>query len=309
MSFDLPPDLRARIETLAAVQSHSSMRQRSADLTSAYGEGASSSSVNVAAYLTARMPATYAAVSSVFHEVGHLMPDFAPESALDIGAGPGTAALAAQNLWPSLKVFELVERDERFAATAAQLLPEAKLTQAPLQNVSSKADLVVAAYVLAELPEAEAASAALKLWASAASVCIVIEPGTPQGFARIRKVRDALIKAGAQMIGPCTHQQACPMQGQNWCHFKVRLARSRLHMQAKGAVVPFEDEAFSWVAFARKPVAKPRARVVAPPTTTKFSVSLPLCTETGLATETFASRDKASYKQARKLNWGDGLNA
>lgn len=309
MSFDLPPHLRERIEALAAVQGKSGLRARSDELSSIYGEGRSSSQVDVAAYLTARMPATYAAVSAVFHEVAKLMPDFSPQSLLDIGAGPGTASLSAQHAWPSVQSFELVERDARFAAVATELVRGAKLSQKPLQQVSGKADLVVAAYVLAELPEEEAASAAARLWASADNVFIVIEPGTPSGFARVRQVREVLVKAGAQMVGPCTHVNPCPMQSSDWCHFKVRLARARSHMHAKGATVPFEDESFSWVAFARQPVAKPRARIIAPPAGTKFAISLPLCSAVGLTTETFASRDKATYKQARKLNWGDSLTA
>ncbi|MBG1231870.1 small ribosomal subunit Rsm22 family protein [Aestuariivirga litoralis] len=314
MSFEFPSDLRSAVETLTQALSSGpvAVRENAASLSASYVQGRSSSNVDVAAYLVARMPATYAAISSVFNYVAELMPDYAPRSILDIGAGPGTASLSATRFWPSLTDLELLERDPRFAATATELTAalnlQAKITQTNLQNNSSKAQMVVAAYVMAELPENDAAAAALGLWEAAQDVLVIVEPGTPQGFARIRHVRAALLKAGAHIIGPCTHVNPCPMESGDWCHFKTRLARSRAHMQAKSAVVPFEDESFSWIAVSRHPVNTPRARIIAPPLATKFSVSLPLCSAAGLTTETFASRDKATYKQARKLNWGDALD-
>ena len=43
------------------------------------------------AYLAVRLPATYAAVRASFDAVAEVRPEFAPKTALDIGAGPGTA--------------------------------------------------------------------------------------------------------------------------------------------------------------------------------------------------------------------------
>ena len=55
----------------------------------------------VAAYLAYRAPATFAAAAAVFRQVA-LQPGWRPRSLLDAGAGPGVAAWAAVEQWPSL---------------------------------------------------------------------------------------------------------------------------------------------------------------------------------------------------------------
>ena len=171
----------------------------------------------------------------------------------------------------------MIEADARFAAVAKDLAPNlpfaADVRRQSLSDPLEKSDLLIAGYVLAELPVDSAARAALHLWQACDGVLVLVEPGTPQGFARIRACRDALLKVGAHIIGPCTHDGACPMQGDDWCHFKTRLARSRAHMHAKGGTVPFEDEAFSWLAVARFAVQREAARIMAPPKASKVGIT------------------------------------
>jgi ribosomal protein RSM22 (predicted rRNA methylase) len=91
----------------------------------------------------------------------------------------------------------------------------------------------------------------------------------------------------------------------DWCHFSQRLPRSRDHMQAKGAHVPFEDERYSYVVVTRRPLPRAAARILAPPLETKPGVTFKLCDETGLRAQFVAVRDKDEYRRVRKHGWGD----
>jgi ribosomal protein RSM22 (predicted rRNA methylase) len=306
--MQLPPVLTSAIATLLEGVSRKDLARRAQTLSAAYRGGRSSSGIveelDVAAYVAARMPATYAACAAVFARVAEAMPDFTPQSLLDVGAGPGTAAFAAREAWPSLSAIALLEHNAAFRRVAARLLSSARIIASDLGADKPRSDLLVASYVLAELPEASAATTARHLWESAGQMLVLVEPGTPAGFARIRPARAALIEAGAHVVAPCTHDNVCPMAGNDWCHFSQRLPRSRDHMQAKGANVPFEDERYSYVAVTREKVAK-GARILAPPLETKPGLTFKLCDETGLRAHFVASRDKEEYRRVRKLGWGD----
>lgn len=79
-------------------------------------------------------------------------------------------------------------------------------------------DLALCCYTLQEIPYGTAAlAAAALLWEKLEpnGVLVFIEPGTPDGFASIRSVRNLLLAAEEQncrIVAPCTHQGPCPMQ-------------------------------------------------------------------------------------------------
>jgi ribosomal protein RSM22 (predicted rRNA methylase) len=297
-----------------AAHGEGSRRQGSAALSATYRAGGSSKGIDLAAYLVARLPATHAAVSRVLAEAVAARPGFQPLSVLDAGSGPGTAAWAAAESWPGLERVTFLDNAPAFlklamalAADGPEPLSRAEGISGTIQALpqSLKADLVVAAYALAELPVAEIPQAAAKLWAASAGMLVLVEPGTPQGFARIRAARQALLGQGAVPVAPCTHAAACPLAGDDWCHFSVRLARSRAHMHAKGANVPYEDERFSYLVLAREGEPSGGARILAPPQHGKPGSIFRLCHAGGLETRHVARRDGAAYKRARKRDWGD----
>jgi ribosomal protein RSM22 (predicted rRNA methylase) len=145
------------------------------------------------------------------------------------------------------------------------------------------------------------------LWAKTRDTLLVVEPGTPAGYARILALRQQLIASGAQVAAPCPHDGKCPLAAPDWCHFTQRLPRLRAHMQIKGAELPFEDEKFSYVALTRMRVARRPARVLAQPVVSKVEVVAKLCTADGLALTGIPSRAKASYARARRWRWGDAV--
>ena len=120
------------------------------------------------------------------------------------------------------------------------------------------ADLVVASYLIGELDERGRAELAAALWERTRDTLLVVEPGTPAGYARIIALRAQLIANGAHVLAPCPHDKACPLVAPDWCHFAQRLPRSRDHMLMKDADVPFEDEKFSYVALSRVPAEDAR---------------------------------------------------
>jgi ribosomal protein RSM22 (predicted rRNA methylase) len=110
------------------------------------------------------------------------------------------------------------------------------------------------------------------------------------------------------MVAPCPHAQACPLAAPDWCHFSRRVARSRAHLQAKGAEVPWEDEKFIYLAVSRNAVALPPARVIAPSRAGSGKVTLKLCESDGTAEVALITRrDGERYKKAKRLAWGDAF--
>jgi ribosomal protein RSM22 (predicted rRNA methylase) len=324
----LPPAMRAAIATRLEGVARSELARAAERLSRAYRGGAPSaaaiaSPADVTAYLVTRLPATYAAITAALAHVRDALPDFAPSTLIDVGAGPGTATWAAAALWPALAGATLVERDPHFldaaatlaasdgapptVATARRLLGEA-LTTVP--SVGS-ADIVIASYALGEMAGRGADALVDALWQAADGLLVLVEPGTPDGYRRIASARARLLAAGATIAAPCAHDRPCPIAAPDWCHFAVRLPRSRDHRLAKGADAPFEDEKFSWVAAVRLALAATRAaRVLAPPRVGKADARLKLCTPDGAIAEvTVARRDKAAFAVARRLAWGDAVDA
>jgi ribosomal protein RSM22 (predicted rRNA methylase) len=163
--------------------------------------------------------------------------------------------------------------------------------------------------MIAEIDGAEQSALAELMWAKTRDTLLVVEPGTPAGYARIIALRQQLIASGAHVATPCPHDGKCPLQAPDWCHFTQRLPRSRAHKQIKGAEVPFEDEKFAYVALTRVPVARHPARVLAQPVVTKVEVTAKLCTPEGLAIAKVPRRAKADYARARRWRWGDAVKS
>jgi ribosomal protein RSM22 (predicted rRNA methylase) len=305
----MTPAFTFDIAALLEGVSRKELEARAARISAAYRGGGTSASVasrmDGLAYLVARFPATHAAAHAALRRTEEASPQFSPASLLDVGAGPGTVALAARAIWPSLMAITLLEPNAIFRGLAEELWPNVNIVAGTLGGPLPNADLVTAGYVLAELDLAKIPLVARELWRATNEMLVLIEPGTPEGFARSRAARQALIEEGAHIAAPCTHDKECPMSGGDWCHFSERLARSRDHMVVKSASVPFEDERYAYLAVSRAPLAHRQARIIKPPIAQKPAILLSLCDDSGLHVKSVARRDKEQYRIARRKNWGD----
>ena len=312
---DLPADLAAAVRRLA--EGRKGLGDSSARISEHYRQRGASRQViggadDAVAYALSRMPATYAAVSAVLEELQARAPEFAPKTLLDAGAGPGTAG------WAVAEAFEgiaptLMDHNRAFLTLAGTLaegtaLAGAELLEADLGRfeLPTRYDLVTCAYALTELPDAEMLAAAERLWGHSDGVLALIEPGRPRDYQRLMAVRRRLIELGGRVLAPCPHEHDCPLAEPDWCHFSVRLSRSRDHMRMKGGTLGYEDEKYSYLVVARPGIGAPApGRVLRRPEENKFSVTLAVCGADALEARVVPSRDKPAFKAAKKLDWGD----
>ncbi|HXY43870.1 MAG TPA: small ribosomal subunit Rsm22 family protein [Acidimicrobiales bacterium] len=262
------------------------------------------------AYAATRLPATYAAVRAGGRQVAELWPAFAPATQLDLGAGCGAAAWAAASLWPSLARVVLADVDEHMIRVG-QLLADGVAAGWDWQQLDvtcelGQAELVTACYLLGELEPAVQHDVALRAWEATTGCLLLVEPGTPAGFCLIRELRHELVEAGAHLLAPCPEEGACPVGEGDWCHFSARVARSGLHRNLKGAARSFEDEKFSYVAFARTGAARAAGRVVRRPLHRRRFAELAVCADGAIRT-TGIGQSQPAYRSASRLAWGDAV--
>ncbi|MGW2744691.1 small ribosomal subunit Rsm22 family protein [Streptomyces sp. NPDC001450] len=269
---------------------------------------------DVAAYAAYRMPATFEAVRSALEAFADALPDWTPGSHVDVGGGTGAATWAVTATWPGERSVTVLDWAEpalalgREIAEANPALRDARWQRARIGTAFTldSADLVTVSYVLNELAEADR-TALVDAAAAAAQSVVIVEAGTPAGYARVIEARDRLVRAGFRVAAPCPHSAACPIvPGTDWCHFSARVSRSSLHRQVKGGSLAYEDEKFSYVAATRLPAEPAPARVVRRPQIRKGQVLLDLCeADEQLRRTTVTKRHGDLYKAARDAGWGD----
>ena len=324
--MNLPEDLRSALSVRLYDLSASDLAKAVTALSSRYraeragGDGSFLlSPLDVAAYAAYRLPATFAAIHAALDQVRILLPDWQPQSLLDCGAGPGSAAWAATQVWQDLGRITLVEDDVQMIAFGKQLaaqsrssaLRDAVWLRANLTHKweSAPHDLIVAGYVLGEIPPSHCAETVESLWASTTHSLVLVEPGTPTGFAAIRQARQALLHLGARMVAPCPHEQQCPIVGNDWCHFSQRISRSRLHRTLKEGTLPYEDEKFSYLAVSRQPGRAISGRVLRHPQVRSGHITLELCTTGGLCRSVVTRKDGEAFRSLRDVQWGSAVFA
>lgn len=314
--MQLPDFVKTQIDFLLEKLPLSDLKKASTSLSSHYREDrqnkkelASLSYDQKLAYLLVRLPATYAVIVDILSRIE----GFEPYSLLDVGAGPGTASLAAFKLFPSLKQGLLLEKDPEFIQLGKQFIQgleeiEQKWKQIDLNQVEefSPHDLVIASYSLGELEEKERLKVLSRLWEATKGVLVLIEPGTCFGFSQINQMRECLISKQANLILPCPHFNRCPLVGSSdWCHFSARVERTSFHRQMKNANLNYEDEKFSYVVFSRGAQKRCLSRIIRHPFRGSGFVKFKLCSIGGMEEKTITRKDKEQFRLAKKIKWGD----
>ncbi len=317
---DLPAELKSALDAKLQGLSRSDAAARAALISKTYRDGGGSGAIrtetDALAYALARMPATYAAVTASLNALCEINPDFAPKSLLDVGAGPGTASWAAAETFSSLQDFVLLDANPALRALALELgAGSARLRAMNYQRgeavaalaAAEAADLVVASYVIAEMDDAARRAAADLMWAKTRDTLLVVEPGTPAGYARIIALRDQLIASGAHVAAPCPHDGKCPLERAGLVSFHpapAPLARAPADQARRAAVRGREIRLCRADPRAGRAASRPRAGAAG---RGKVEVTAKLCTPDGVVLAKVPRRAKADYAQARRWRWGDAI--
>ena len=317
----LPMELASALQNLAEEAGGAHLQKDARAISEAYrmrtgtGRRLLTRENEAAAYAAARMPATYEAARAAI-ESALAASGLAPRTLLDCGAGTGAASWAADDLL-SLERVTCLEREDAMRAVGGRLMQAGgkALKSADWQAFDltdnkplGKAEMVVEGYMLGELAEDMRLPVAKKLWEACEEMLVLIEPGTPQGFANLAAVRRELAGLGAHVAAPCpAGHTACPMEDEDWCHFAVRVQRTRLHKTLKGGDAPYEDEKYCYLALTRtQPKSPCAARVLRHPLIAPGRITLTIC-EAGEKKARVVTKKDPLWKRARKIGAGDGI--
>jgi ribosomal protein RSM22 (predicted rRNA methylase) len=320
MTHSLPPLLSAAIHEILSQHGMKigELQAAAQDLSTAYRQyhfdQALQAKRHILSYLAVRMPATYAVVKQVLAN----LPANNIYSLLDLGSGPGTVLWAAQELFPELEEalliehhLEMIRTSKELAETVAAQRLRLEWVSKPLESFSHlpAADVVSMSYALGEIPAAHHPALLQKMFTAAKQFVVLIEPGTPRGFQALKAARQVLLAEGGSTVAPCTHDNLCPLQTDDWCHFSERISRTALHRQAKDAPLLYEDEKYSYLIIAKEARAQNNlGRIVKMPLRRSGHVRMDVCDEEGLHKITYSRKSGALYRQAKHALWGDQWN-
>lgn len=317
--MEFPLEIRSEIERLLAEENTNRLSKAAEDISRRYransgsGKRLATDRREILAYAAVRMPATFGAVSRALELTLEHIPEerHSFTSVLDVGAGTGAASIAAFCA-AGCGEFRCIEREPEMMALGKRLTEVSGLDAEWISGditagFAGSAELVMCSYCLNELAQSARNAAVMRLWESTQRLLLIVEPGTPEGFANILVAREQLISAGAQIAAPCPHGETCALAAGDWCHFTARVARSRLHKQLKGGDVPYEDEKFCFLAASRELIEPCFARVLRHPEINSGHIGLKLCTAEGIRERTVTRKDP-QFKAARKSNVGDSFD-
>ena len=274
--MDIPEGLKDSINRLLSENKASNIIENAQTISNRYrkndgkGKRLLTNESEAVSYVISRMPATYAAVYSVFKQI---LANYNEKmtSLLDVGAGTGAGTWAVNEI-ENMSQITCLEREKSMSNIGKKLMKNTALDNVQWKSydilqdeIVEKADIVLTSYMINELSEQEREKAVLKLWQATDKLMVVIEPGTPEGFKNILNIRNLIKEQGGYIVAPCCCNDECPIKENDWCAFYARVARSSIHRQAKGGNLGYEDEKFSYIAFSKMPVEITGERILRHP--------------------------------------------
>jgi ribosomal protein RSM22 (predicted rRNA methylase) len=200
-----------------------------------------------AGYLLYFLPINYAKTRFVLDQIPRMFWERPSLRVLDLGAGPGSAALAlleiVRELRPQPKIdLTLVDQNERALEDAAQILAASGVSEKNLRveripsdlrrfRFSGKYDLILLSHCLNEWRQAKAPEKGewllgkLREHLAESGVMAILEPALKRPTRELMALRDHLLAEGDfSVLAPCLHERICPMLAAthgDWCHFYV----------------------------------------------------------------------------------------
>ncbi|WP_027721009.1 small ribosomal subunit Rsm22 family protein [Maridesulfovibrio zosterae] len=211
------------------------------------------------AYLRYFLPWNLYRMSRLFQGLDITLPD--DGVIIDLGAGPLTVAQALWIARPELRekklTFVNVDRTPKPMREATKLFEALAGENSPWRMINvkggttskirEKADLLVTANMVNEA--SGGTRAPLPIWAEKFCTSIsrmlapkgrilIIEPGIRMSGRVLSVIRNEYIEKGFSILGPCTHHEECPMngeQGKAWCHFNFDAENAPVWLQKLSA--------------------------------------------------------------------------
>lgn len=266
------------------------------------------------AYALSRMPATYEVVVNVAYKINEKN-KFKLNSVIDVGAGTGAAIWAMYDNY-NFQKYTCLEREQQMINIGKELMKESDISNlvrwrqfdAVVDGIDDEADLVITSYMINELPKEKVDAVIDKLWNATKKVLVIVEPGTPRGYANILHIREYLLNKNGHIIAPCPHEKECKLPKDDWCQFACRVQRNKLHKKLKDGSSPFEDEKYSYIAFSKDIVEKAPNRILRHPIINKGFSEYKVCMEDTIKYIKLSKKDGNIYKEAKKKSAGDYLN-
>ncbi len=214
-------------------------------------------------------------------------------SMLDVGCGPGTAALAILSSLQQRVRITCVESSPHMSELALSLIEAWDINNNLLgvrmrNSVEPRLetyDLVVAANVLAELSHEQSVAtlSALTQSVSRGGYLLLLEPGQQLHTRRLMEMRDRVVASRSDLapIFPCTRSSECPMlsaSATDWCHDTLEWQQPPLNAQLDH-LLSFNKHRIKYAAFIfQQGGSVPSGvRILTPPCKTRLGTEALVC--------------------------------